>query len=251
MRYARARMADGRIGYGIVDGDGLIIIDRPPYEDYGETGERWKLSDVSLMSPVDFSKAVCIGLNYRDHAEEFGLPIPEAPVVFMKPSTCQLGHEGTIIYPDMCHRLDYEAELAVVIGKECHMVSQEDASSYILGLTIANDVTARDLQPKNGQWTVAKCFDTFLPLGPYIVTGEDGSDLMITSRVNEETKQMSRTSNLIFSIPYLVSYLSHVMTLLPGDVISTGTPGGIAGMQKGDIVEIEIERLGILRNTIG
>ena len=101
MRYARARMADGRIGYGIVDGDGLIIIDRPPYEDYGETGERWKLSDVSLMSPVDFSKAVCIGLNYRDHAEEFGLPIPETPVVFMKPSTCQLGHEGTIIYPDM------------------------------------------------------------------------------------------------------------------------------------------------------
>ena len=131
------------------------------------------------------------------------------------------------------------------------MVSQEDASSYILGLTIANDVTARDLQPKNGQWTVAKCFDTFLPLGPYIVTGEDGSDLMITSRVNGETKQMSRTSNLIFSIPYLVSYLSHVMTLLPGDVISTGTPGGISGMQKGDIVEIEIERLGVLRNTIG
>lgn len=250
MKYSRAEGSDGIIRYGIVEGNDFITIDRAPYESYERTGEVLKLDGLKLLSPVDFSKAVCIGLNYRDHAEEFGLPIPETPVVFMKPSTCQLGYGGGIIYPDMCHRLDYEAELAVVIGKVCHNVSEDDAYDYILGMTIANDVTARDLQPKNGQWTVAKCFDTFLPLGPYIETDTDGRDLMITSRVNGETKQMSRTSNLIFSIPYLVSYLSHVMTLLPGDVISTGTPGGISGMKKGDVVEIEIEKLGILRNTI-
>ena len=129
-------------------------------------------------------------------------------------------------------------------------ISEEDALSYVLGYTIANDVTARDLQPKNGQWTIAKGFDTFMPLGPYISDEVDGSSLMITSRVNGETKQKSNTSNLIFSIPYLISYLSHVMTLLPGDIISTGTPGGISGMQLGDKVEIEIEGLGILENVI-
>ena len=169
----------------------------------------------------------------------------------MKPSTALIGQDDDIIYPEMCHRLDYEAELAVVIGRRCRCVSEAEACEYILGYTIANDVTARDLQPKNGQWTVSKGFDTFLPLGPYISDEVDPADLMITSRVNGETKQLSNTSNLIFPVPYLVSYLSHVMTLLPGDIISTGTPGGISGMKVGDVVEIEIEGLGVLRNRIG
>ena len=252
MKYVRIRKAGGSAAYGILR-DGMIeLINGTPFDGKAEgTGEFVEAASASYLAPVPFSKAVCIGLNYRDHAEEFGLPIPETPVVFMKPSTAAAGYGDDIIYPAMCHRLDYEAELAVVIGRECHMASEKDALDYVLGYTIANDVTARDLQPKNGQWTIAKSFDTFLPLGPYISDEVDGSDLYITSRVNGVTKQESRTSNLIFTIPYLISYLSHVMTLLPGDVISTGTPGGISGMQKGDTVEIEIEGLGILKNRIG
>lgn len=249
MKYVRYIKDDG-VAYGILEGNKIKELRDSFLETAEMTGNEDSLDSVTLLSPVDFSKAVCIGLNYRDHAEEFELPIPESPVVFIKPSTSALGHEGRIIYPEICHRLDYEAELAVVIRKPCRFVKQEDASDYILGYTIANDVTARDLQPKNGQWTIAKSFDTFMPLGPYISDEVDPSDLMITSRVNGETKQKSNTSNLIFNVPYLVSYLSQIMTLLPGDVISTGTPGGISGMSVGDVVEIEIEGLGILRNTI-
>lgn len=250
MKYIR--MITDREGecYGILKDGRAFAAEGTPFAGLELTGSSYDLQDVRLLSPVSYSKALCIGLNYRDHAEEFGLPIPETPVVFMKPSTALIGPGDDIIYPEMCHRLDYEAELAVVIGKRCRNVTEEDALSYVLGYTIANDVTARDLQPKNGQWTIAKGFDTFLPLGPYISDEVDGGNLMITSRVNGETKQKSNTSNLIFPVPYLVSYLSRVMTLLPGDVISTGTPGGISGMNPGDVVEIEIEGLGILKNRI-
>ena len=250
MKYIR--MITDREGecYGILKDGRAFAASGTPFTGLELTGSSYDLQDVRLLPPVSYSKALCIGLNYRDHAEEFGLPIPETPVVFMKPSTALIGPEDDIIYPGMCHRLDYEAELAVVIGKRCRNVTEEDALSYVLGYTIANDVTARDLQPKNGQWTIAKGFDTFLPLGPYISDEVDGGNLMITSRVNGETKQKSNTSNLIFPVPYLVSYLSRVMTLLPGDVISTGTPGGISGMNPGDVVEIEIEGLGILKNRI-
>lgn len=251
MKYTRLE-CDGKAVYGIIDGEMIRIMESSPFENPDLlTNKTVKIEEAKLLPVVPFSKAVCIGLNYRDHAEEFGLPIPETPVVFLKPSTSAAASGDSIIYPEMCHRLDYEAELAVVIGKKAKDVSEQDALSYVLGYTIANDVTARDLQPKNGQWTIAKGFDTFMPIGPYISDEVDGSGLMITSRVNGETKQKSNTSNLIFSIPYLISYISHVMTLLPGDIISTGTPGGISGMQKGDIVEIEIEGLGILRNVIG
>ena len=250
MKYIR--MITDREGecYGILKDGRAFAAAGTPFTGLEQTGSSYDLQEVRLLPPVSYSKALCIGLNYRDHAEEFGLPIPETPVVFMKPSTALIGPEDDIIYPEMCHRLDYEAELAVVIGKRCRNVTEEDALSYVLGYTIANDVTARDLQPKNGQWTIAKGFDTFLPLGPYISDEVDGGNLMITSRVNGETKQKSNTSNLIFPVPYLVSYLSRVMTLLPGDVISTGTPGGISGMNPGDVVEIEIEGLGILKNRI-
>ena len=251
MKYVRIMMNDGSESYGLLEGDEVEILSGSPFSEYRRMGEKVALSSVRLLPPSPCSKALCIGLNYRDHAEEFGLPIPETPVVFMKPSTALIGQDDDIIYPEMCHRLDYEAELAVVIGRRCRCVSEAEACEYILGYTIANDVTARDLQPKNGQWTVSKGFDTFLPLGPYISDEVDPADLMITSRVNGETKQLSNTSNLIFPVPYLVSYLSHVMTLLPGDIISTGTPGGISGMKVGDVVEIEIEGLGVLRNRIG
>lgn len=250
MKYIRFSTNENTIRYGILKGDKAIAITKAPFEDYALTDDEYAIDDITLLSPVEFSKAVCIGLNYRDHAEEFGLPIPTTPVVFLKPSTSALGNKGNIVYPSICTRLDYEAELAVVIGKKCHKVSEKDALDYVLGYTIANDVTARDLQPKNGQWTIAKGFDTFMPLGPYISNEISPDDLYITSRVDGEKKQESRTSNLIFKIPFLISYLSNVMTLLPGDIISTGTPGGISGMRIGAKVEIEIEGLGVLENTI-
>ena len=246
MKYVRFSTAAGKTYDGILSGDTVEVLENNRYIDV------LPLSSVRLLSPVLFSKAVCIGLNYRDHAEEFGLPIPEVPIVFMKPSTAVCGPEDDVIYPEICHRLDYEAELAVVIKKPCRNVTEDEALDYVLGYTIANDITARDLQPKNGQWTIAKSFDTFLPLGPYVsdeVT-KDGSGLAISSRVNGKTMQKSSTSNLIFTVPYLISYISKCMTLLPGDVISTGTPGGISGMARGDVVEIEIEGLGVLKNTI-
>lgn len=251
MKYVRFKTKEGIARYGVLEDDERIrAIDGTPFEDLKLSNDYYFVEEIDLLSPTDYSKAICIGLNYRDHAEEFGLPIPESPVVFLKPSTCAIGQGENVIYPSMCSRLDYEAELAIVIGKKCRNIAEEEAENYILGYTIANDITARDLQPKNGQWTIAKCFDTFLPLGPYVSNEIKPDDLYIASKVNGQIKQESRTSNLIFKVPFLVSYLSKIMTLLPGDVIITGTPGGIAGMNDGDIVEIIIEGLGVLRNKI-
>lgn len=251
MKYIRFLTSSGEEKYGVLEDNKVRALLSSPFKKRILTNERFELDKVKLLTPTPFSKAVCIGLNYKDHAKEFGLPIPKKPVVFLKPSTCALAPGDNIIYPNMCKRLDYEAELAVVIGSTCHNVSEKDALDYVLGYTIANDVTARNLQEKDGQWTVSKSFDTFMPLGPYISTDVKPDDLYITSRVNGKTKQESRTSNLIFKVPFLVSYISQIMTLLPGDIISTGTPGGISKMKVGDVVEIEIEGLGILSNTIG
>lgn len=243
--------ADDELHFGHLDGDEIIELTDPfTGEEAEETGSTFRREDVILLSPCLPTKGVCIGLNYRDHAEEMKLEIPKTPVVFIKPSTSVLDPEGEIVYPDMSSRVDYEAELAVVIGKECHDVEEAEAADYILGYTCANDVTARDLQPKQGQWTVAKGFDTFMPLGPYISDEVDPSKLAIECRLNGKTVQKSDTSNLIFTVPYLVSYLSKVMTLLPGDVILTGTSSGIGPMKRGDTVEVEIEGLGVLRNTV-
>ncbi|HPZ16459.1 MAG TPA: fumarylacetoacetate hydrolase family protein [Sphaerochaeta sp.] len=249
MKYVRL-LSDGLTRYGILTEDQIHLIDTTPFEEFRRTGQVVPLEGAHLLAPTDFSKAICIGLNYRDHAEELQLAIPDTPVVFLKPSTTSLAPGERIIKPKMCSRLDYEAELCVVIKKEAHFVSTEEAFSYILGYTIANDVTARDLQPKQGQWTVAKGFDTFCPFGPFISDEVDPSNLAIESRVNGELRQSSNTKNLIFTVPYLVSYLSHVMTLLPGDIILTGTPSGIGPMEKGDTVEITIEGLGTLSNPI-
>ncbi|MGE4454200.1 MAG: fumarylacetoacetate hydrolase family protein [Sphaerochaeta sp.] len=250
MKYVRFNYQD-TVSYGLLSEHTIQVIEGTPFTNYTISDTTVALESVELLTPCDYSKAVCIGLNYSDHAKEFQLPIPSEPVVFMKPSTSALAPEKKIIYPQMSSRLDYEAELAVVIGKTARFVSEEDASSYILGYTCANDITARDLQPKQGQWTIAKSFDTFCPFGPYISDEVDPGNLSIESRVNGRTMQKSNTNNLIFNVPFLVSYLSQVMTLLPGDIILTGTPGGISGMHKGDTVEILIEGLGVLRNTIG
>ena len=251
MKYVRFELSDKSVHYGSLEGERVEEISNPFEGEIRKLGVCHDLSSVRLLSPCQPTKAVCIGLNYRDHAEECHYAIPETPVVFMKPSTAVIGPDDVIIYPEMSKRVDYEAELCVVIGKKASHVSREEAPSYILGYTCANDVSARDLQPHEGQWTIAKGFDTFLPLGPYISDEVDPFNLTVESRLNGKTMQKSNTKNLIFDVNFLVSYLSSVMTLLPGDVICTGTPSGISGMNVGDTIEIVIDGLGVLRNTVG
>jgi 2-keto-4-pentenoate hydratase/2-oxohepta-3-ene-1,7-dioic acid hydratase in catechol pathway len=205
-----------------------------------------------ITAPVVPGKIIAVGLNYRDHAREMALEIPSEPILFMKPSTGVIGPDETIRYPAQSSRVDYEAELAVVIGRTCRDVDAASARDCILGYTCFNDVTARDLQAKDGQWTRAKSFDTFAPMGPWIVTGlDDPHDLTITARLNGEIRQSSNTANLIFTVFDLVEFVSHIMTLQPRDVIATGTPSGVGPMERGDIVEIEIDGIGVLKNTVG
>jgi len=194
---------------------------------------------------------VAVGLNYRDHASEMGLEIPKEPILFLKPSTSVIGPQEAIVYPSQSSRVDYEAELGVVIGRTCKDVDARDAKDYILGYTCLNDVTARDLQAKDGQWTRAKSFDTFAPIGPWIATDiEDPHTLSIQARLNGETKQSSNTSNLIFTVYELIDFISHIMTLREGDIIATGTPSGIGPMSLGDEIAIEIEGIGVLVNRV-
>ena len=252
MKYVMFMADDEEIRSGIISGETIEETENI-FDNEGEiikTGNTFELRSVILLCPTYPTKALCVGLNYKDHIEEMKLVTPTSPVIFMKPSTAALDPEGEIIRPEMSSRVDYEAELAVVIKKECRNVSEAEAKDYILGYTCANDVTARDLQDKNGQWTVCKGFDTFMPLGPYISDEVYPTNLKIESRLNGKVMQKSNTKNLLFTCDYLVSYLSKVMTLLPGDVILTGTPSGIHGMEAGDVIEIEIEGLGILRNTV-
>jgi 2-keto-4-pentenoate hydratase/2-oxohepta-3-ene-1,7-dioic acid hydratase in catechol pathway len=197
------------------------------------------------------TKIIAIGLNYLDHAKEFNMEIPEYPLIFMKPPTAVIGNGETIIYPPQTKELHYEGELGIVIGKKTRNVSVEDAKHYIAGYTCANDVTARDLQRLDGQWTRSKSFDTFCPLGPKIAKGIDPTNLAIITRVNGVVKQSSNTNQMIFNAFKLVSFISAIMTLMPGDIISTGTPPGVGELQIGDVVEVEIEGIGILRNTVG
>jgi 2-keto-4-pentenoate hydratase/2-oxohepta-3-ene-1,7-dioic acid hydratase in catechol pathway len=197
------------------------------------------------------TKIIAIGLNYLDHAKEFNMEIPEYPLIFMKPPTAVIGNGETIIYPLQTKELHYEGELGIVIGKKTRNVSVEDAKHYIAGYTCANDVTARDLQRLDGQWTRSKSFDTFCPLGPKIAKNIDPTNLAIITRVNGVTKQKSNTNQMIFNAFKLVSFISAVMTLMPGDIISTGTPPGVGELQVGDVVEVEIEGIGILKNPVG
>ena len=212
-------------------------------------GEVLKPEDVTILPPCNPSKIVCVGLNYVKHAHELKMALPDEPILFMKPPSSVLAPGGQIIYPASSHQLDYEGELAVVIGKRCKSVSAEEADKYILGYTCFNDVTARDLQKKDGQWTRAKSFDTFAPFGPWIAK-IDPFDVDIRTRLNGRVVQDSNTSDLIFDVPRLLEFISGVMTLLPGDVIATGTPPGVGSMQKGDEVEVEIEGIGVLKNSV-
>lgn len=210
----------------------------------------FNITQTTLLAPCQPSKIIAVGLNYKDHAKELRMDLPKEPLIFMKPSTSVVGPFGEIVYPEGIGRLDYEAELGIVIKKFCKNVSAEASSDYILGYTCLNDVTARDLQKKDGQWTRAKSFDTFCPIGPFIATEVDPENLDIQLLLNGEVRQSSNTKNLIFSPGYLVSFISKVCALLPGDIIATGTPSGVGPMKVGDEAEVRIQNVGALKNRV-
>jgi 2-keto-4-pentenoate hydratase/2-oxohepta-3-ene-1,7-dioic acid hydratase in catechol pathway len=246
VRYAVER----KTRYGILEGDIIHGLAGTPYRRLLRTDQFHKLSDVKLLAPCSPSKVVALGVNYRSHGEEMSHRIPTEPLIFIKPSTSVIGPEADIIYPSSSERVDYEGELGVVIGQRTRPVSTQEAYEYILGYTCVNDVTARDIQARDKQWTRSKGFDTFCPIGPCIETELDPRNLMLETRLNGERMQYTSTADLIFPAYELVNFISHVMTLLPGDVIATGTTSGVGPMQPGDTVEVEIEGIGTLRNQV-
>lgn len=242
--------------YGVVggqDGDEIVasLVGDPLYSGIELTGEQHPLDDVRLLAPViPRSKVVGIGRNYAAHAEELGHEIPGEPLVFLKPNTSVIGPYDPIVYPTQSADVQFEGELAVVIGRICRDVPADKVSDVIYGYTVANDVTARDLQRSDSQWARAKGFDSFCPLGPWIETELDTSDLLLTTELNGVEKQSGKTSLMLFDIPTLVAYVTSFMTLLPGDVIATGTPAGVGPMQPGDTVSVTVEGIGTLTNKV-
>lgn len=252
VRIARFSKGDG-VAFGVVEEGEQVVarIDGHPFGGVELTGERYPLAEVRIVAPMLPSKVVAIGKNYAEHAREMGGEAPGEPLIFLKPSTSVIGPGEAIAYPGkLSQQVDYEGELAVVIGRLCRDVPVERAREVIFGYTCANDVTARDLQKQDGQWTRAKGFDTFCPLGPWIETDLDPDDLALTTSVNGELKQSARTSLLLHDIPTLIAYVSSVMTLLPGDIILTGTPAGVGPMSVGDEVSVGIEGIGTLTNRV-
>ena len=238
--------------YGYLEDETVHALDGPPWEESRMTGQTYRADEVTLLAPTVPSKIICIGLNYHAHvaASQSADVAPEYPLIFLKPPSSIIGPGDRIVGPPQSQRVDYEAELGIVIGKRAKDVSQDRAEDYIFGFTCVNDVTARDLQKKDGQWSRAKGFDTFCPVGPWIVTDLNYSDVLVEGILNGEVKQSGRTSLMIFNIPFLISYLSSVMTLYPGDLIPTGTPAGIAPMNAGDEIEVKIEGIGSLKNVM-
>jgi 2-keto-4-pentenoate hydratase/2-oxohepta-3-ene-1,7-dioic acid hydratase in catechol pathway len=240
-------LADGEALTGLT----VAAIDGHPFGEIRFTGERWAVPDVRLLSPILPSKVVCVGRNYADHAAEHGAEVPAEPLLFLKPSTSVIGPQDAIKLPPQSNQVEHEAELAVVIGAPgAHRVDRAAAVRAVFGYTCANDVTARDLQRSDGQWTRAKGFDSFCPLGPWIETDVDVTDLEVRCEVGEEVRQLGRTKDMVFDVPALVSYASHVMTLLPGDVLLTGTPAGVGPLLGGDVVTVRVERIGTLSNPV-
>ena len=237
--------------FGVLEGDRVFALKGSVFGSFGKGKEIGPLAEHKLLAPMPASKVVALGLNYADHAREMKQAIPSEPILFLKPSTAIIGPGDTIVYPDMSKRVDYEAELAIVIKLPARHVPISRALEYVLGYTCLNDVTARDLQFKDGQWTRAKSFDTFCPIGPWIETELDTQKLRVRALLNDRVVQDSDTEQLIFKVPEIVSFVSRVMTLLPGDLIATGTPPGIGPMQKGDRIAVEVEGIGRLENSVG
>jgi 2-keto-4-pentenoate hydratase/2-oxohepta-3-ene-1,7-dioic acid hydratase in catechol pathway len=259
VRFARFVHAGG-VSFGVVEGSEAALtvaeISSLPFEAVQFTGQRWALADVRLLAPIFSSKVIGVGRNYADHAKELGNEVPKEPLIFIKPSTTVIGPYDAIRLPSVSKQVEHEAELAVVIGATgARRVDRAGAEKAIFGYTVGNDVTARDLQRSDPQWTRAKGFDSFCPLGPWIVTDLDVSDLEVRCEVGRdpeamEVRQLGRTKDMIFDVPTLVSYVSHVMTLLPGDVILTGTPAGVGTITAGDTVSCTVQGIGSIKNPV-
>lgn len=242
--------AQGRVVYALREGELYREMKGDPFSGMEKTERVYSADEVRLLAPVQPSKILAVGKNYAAHAREFDGEPPTSPIIFMKPSTCVIGPEETIVRPRISQRVDYEGELALVVGKRARNVKSEDFAQYVLGYTILNDVTARDLQRQDGQWTRGKGFDTFAPIGPVITDEVDPSNLRITTRLNGKTVQDSNTSRFLFSLGEIFAFVTRFTTLLPGDVVTTGTPEGVGGMADGDVVEVCIEGIGTLRNVV-
>jgi 2-keto-4-pentenoate hydratase/2-oxohepta-3-ene-1,7-dioic acid hydratase in catechol pathway len=249
MRIVRYRH-QGEVGFGIMEDETVAAIAPHPFGAFEYTGERFPAEQARLLAPVLPSKVVAVGRNYADHAREMGGEVPADPVIFLKPSTSVVGPDDAIVRPGWAGRVDYEGELAVVIGRLVRRLDQGNAIQAVLGFSCANDVTARDLQKADGQWARAKGFDTFCPLGPWIETDLDSSDLAVRTLVNGQPRQQARTSQLEHGVASLLAFVSRVMTLLPGDVLLTGTPAGVGPLEPGDRVEVEVEGIGVLANEV-
>ncbi len=243
--------AGGGARYGVVRGESVEELTAAPWLAGTPTGQRHDLSRVRLLAPCQPSKIVCVGRSYKEHAAELGNPLPREPLLFLKPPSAVIGPEEAIVYPSISQRVDHEGELALVIGKRCRRPSsRENPLDYLFGITCLNDVTARDIQKADGQFTRGKGFDTFCPLGPVIATGIDASDLSVETFVNGQRRQAGRTSEMVFPLGVIIRHIAEVMTLEPGDVIATGTPPGVGSLQPGDTVEVVIEGVGRLRNLV-
>lgn len=249
MRLGRVASPDG-VAFVSIEGETAKEIAEHPFGTPTFTGRSWPLADIRLLAPILASKVVGVGKNYAAHATEMGGQAPAEPVVFMKPNTSIVGPQVPILLPPNSSRVDYEGELAVVIGRPCKDVPVSRAKDVILGYTVANDVTARDQQAQDGQWTRAKGYDTFCPLGPWIETELDPADLEITTELDGEVRQRSTTSLLLHDIPELISWVTRIMTLLPGDVILTGTPEGVGPMKDGQTVSVTVSGIGTLTNPV-
>lgn len=250
MKIVRFKAGDD-IAYGLAEAAGVTLYHGSPFVAWEPTETLIPWESVHLLAPVLPSKVVCVGKNYQDHAEEMGGDVPDEPLIFLKPATAVVGPESRVVYPPQSSEVHHEGELAVIIGKLAKNVRAEDAGPYIFGYTAANDVTARDLQRKDGKWTRAKGFDTFCPLGPGIETELDPLEkLSIVCRVNGEVRQAGFTSEMIFGVSELIEFISSIMTLLPGDVILTGTPSGVGPVEPGDFMEVEIDGIGTLGNEV-
>jgi 2-keto-4-pentenoate hydratase/2-oxohepta-3-ene-1,7-dioic acid hydratase in catechol pathway len=246
VRYSR----EGQVGFGILEGETIAAVSPHPFAAFEYTGERFPTGEVRLLAPVLPTKVVAVGRNYAEHAREMGGEVPDDPVIFLKPSTAVIGPGDPIVHPGWVGRVDYEGELAVIVGKLARRLDEADAIQAVLGFSCANDVTARDLQRADGQWARAKGFDSFCPLGPWIETDLDSSDLALRTLVNGEPRQQARTSQLERGVASLMAFVSRVMTLLPGDVLLTGTPAGVGPLEVGDRVEVEIDGIGVLANQV-
>ena len=250
MRIVRYRYKDESPSYGWLLEEKVGAITGNIYGDYRRQEVEQPLTSVRLLAPAEPSKIICIGRNYVEHAKEHNAEVPKVPLIFLKPPSAILNPGEPILLPSQSQQVEHEAELVVVIGKRGRNILSEEAHSYIFGYTVGNDVTARDLQRSDGQWTRAKGFDTFCPFGPWIDTDFDASDAVITCRVSGQPRQMSSTRDMVFNVSQLIAFISSVMTLEPGDLIFTGTPAGVGSLQDGDEVTVEIEGLGRLTNPV-